>query len=117
MGSKSRLQRLFFNLIDNAIKFQGESPPEVHVEFRRDGGDWLFSVRDNGIGIAPENHRRIFEFGGSLQHPGLGFGLTICQAIVENCDGRIWVESKPGKGSTFYFTLSADRGATGPDSP
>ena len=108
---------MFRNLIDNAIKFQGESPPEVHVEFRRHGGDWLFSVRDNGIGIAPENHRRIFEFGGSLQHPGLGFGLTICQAIVENCDGRIWVESKPGKGSTLYFTLSAGHGATGPDLP
>ena len=101
--------RLLQNLIGNAIKFRGERPVQVHVAARQDGDHWLFSIRDNGIGIERQYCERIFNVGERLhnkrQYPGTGFGLTICRKIVERHGGRIWVESTYGEGSTFHFTL------------
>jgi signal transduction histidine kinase len=104
-----QMVELFQNLVGNAIKFRGEKRPEVHVGVQRDGGAWILSVRDNGIGIAPEHWKRIFVMYQRLhrrdEYPGTGIGLAICDKIVRRHGGRIWVDSEPGKGSTFYFTL------------
>jgi len=109
MADHVQLGQLFQNLIGNAIKFQGPEPPHVHVSESRNGNGWVFSVRDNGIGIAPEYAERIFGIFQRLhsleKYPGTGIGLAVCKKIVEHHGGRIWVESKPGKGATFYFTL------------
>jgi len=109
MADDLQLGQLFQNLIGNAIKFHGEEPPRVHVSVRPDGNQWAFSVRDNGIGIAPESAERIFlifqRLHGKEKYPGTGIGLAVCKKIVECHGGRIWVESELGKGATFYFTL------------
>ncbi|MEO5335858.1 MAG: ATP-binding protein [Magnetospirillum sp. WYHS-4] len=111
MANDKQLFRLFQNLIGNGIKFRGERPPEVHVAARRDGDFWIFSVRDNGIGIAPEYFDRIFVIFQRLhtrdEYDGTGIGLAVCKRIVEAHGGRIWVESERGKGSTFFFSLPA----------
>lgn len=104
------LQQIFQNLVGNALKYRGRARPLVHVEAKQQDGYWRFSVRDNGIGIGPEYKERIFGIFKRLhtsdEYPGTGIGLAICQRIVERYHGRIWVESRPGEGSTFYFTLA-----------
>jgi signal transduction histidine kinase len=113
MADDLQLGQLFQNLIGNAIKFHGEEPPRVHVSARPGGNGWIFSVRDNGIGIAPEYAERIFIIFQRLhsreEYPGTGIGLAVCKKIVECHGGRIWVESELGKGATFYFTLPASK--------
>lgn len=104
------LGSLFQNLIGNGLKYRRDDVrPEITVGCRDQGAEWAFWVRDNGIGIEPEYHQQIFHLFKRL-HPrdryhGTGIGLTICQRVVERHGGRIWVESEPGKGSTFWFTL------------
>jgi PAS domain S-box-containing protein len=111
MADSPQLVELFQNLVGNAIKFRGAEPPRVHVSAGRNGNGWTFSVRDNGIGIAPEYAKRIFIIFQRLHsremYAGTGIGLAICQRIVERHGGHIWVESEVGKGATFYFTLPA----------
>jgi chemotaxis family two-component system sensor kinase Cph1 len=106
---KLLLAQLFQNLIGNAIKFHVEAPPRIHVSARQKGEEWVLAVRDNGIGIDPQYAERIFTIFQRLhtneEYPGTGIGLAICKKIVERGGGRIWVESQPGKGSTFYFTV------------
>jgi PAS domain S-box-containing protein len=109
MADNVQLGQLFQNLIGNAIKFQGTEPPRIHVSASLIGNAWVFSVCDNGIGIAPEYAERIFVIFQRLhtqeKYPGTGIGLALCKKIVERHGGHIWVESEPGKGATFYFTV------------
>ena len=108
-GDQVQLTQLFQNLLANAIKFRGEDAPRIHVSVQAREEDWLLSVKDNGIGIAPEHQERIFAVFQRLQprgeYPGTGIGLAICKKIVERHGGHIWVESAPGRGSTFYFNI------------
>lgn len=110
MADEPQVVRLFQNLIGNALKFRGEAPPMVHVSAQERGDHWLFSVSDNGMGIDPEYHERIFTIFQRLKRgeecQGTGIGLAICKRIVNRHGGDIRVESQPGEGSTFYFTIS-----------
>jgi PAS domain S-box-containing protein len=112
-GDETQLVRLLQNLIGNGIKFRGDRPPQIHVSARRDGGDWQFAVRDNGIGIEKQYWEQIFVIFQRLhtrqEYAGTGIGLAICKRIVERHGGRIWLDSEPGQGTTFYFTLSQPR--------
>jgi light-regulated signal transduction histidine kinase (bacteriophytochrome) len=116
----SQLVQLFQNLIGNALKFCRDRTPEVHVSARREDGRWVFGVKDNGIGIAPENRERVFQIFQRLhtreEFEGTGIGLSVCKKIVERHGGDIRVESEEGVGTTFWFALPADPDAvTAPD--
>ncbi len=114
MADQAQLAQLLLNLVGNAIKFHGEARPKVHVSARREGDEWVFSVRDNGMGIDPKYFDRLFVLFQRLhsrkEYPGTGIGLALCKRIVERHGGRIWVQSEPSKGSTFYFTIPARGG-------
>jgi PAS domain S-box-containing protein len=108
-----QLEQLFQNLVGNAIRYRSQQPPQIHIAAERCGDKWQFSIRDNGIGIDPQYGEQIFGMFKRLHsytdYPGTGMGLAICQRIVERAGGRIWVESKLGRGSTFLFTIPAAR--------
>ncbi|SEP62094.1 MEDS domain-containing protein [Natrinema salaciae] len=110
-GDASQLRQVFQNLLSNAITYSGDEPPRVHVGAKRRGREWVISVRDEGIGIDPADHDRVFTVFDRLhsheEYEGTGLGLALSQRIVERHDGDIWVDSKPGEGATFSFTLPA----------
>jgi light-regulated signal transduction histidine kinase (bacteriophytochrome) len=102
------LMRVFQNLISNSIKYRGGETPRIHVSAEKNAGEWLFAVRDNGIGIDPQDAGRVFGMFKRLhgsEIPGTGIGLALVKKIVERQGGRIWVESEAGKGATFKFTI------------
>jgi two-component system, chemotaxis family, CheB/CheR fusion protein len=106
-ADEHQIVQLLQNLIGNAIKYRGPEPPDIHIAAREAGPEWVFSVRDNGQGFDMKYAEQVFTIFKRLHgvdHPGTGVGLAICQRIVERWGGRIWVESAPGKGSTFFFT-------------
>jgi len=107
-GDMVNLVVLFQNLIGNAIKYRGAGPPRITISAAAEDHEWVFALADNGIGIESAYHKKIFGLFKRLhgaQYPGTGIGLALCRRIVENHGGSIWVESKPGKGATFKFTL------------
>lgn len=116
-GDLVQLTQLFQNLIGNAIKFRGDRLPEIHVGATSRGGEWELTIQDNGIGIAPQDFQRIFVVFQRLhsreKYPGTGIGLAVCKKIVERHGGRIWVNSKLGKGTTFHIALPAPAGTIG----
>ena len=114
MGDEGQLTQVFQNLIGNAIKFRGAAPPLVEISATLREGEWVISVRDNGIGIDPQYFDRLFNIfqrlHGREKYPGTGIGLAICKRIMERHGGRIWVESQPDNGATFSFTVPEMRG-------
>jgi two-component system, chemotaxis family, sensor kinase Cph1 len=105
----TRLAQVFQNLIGNAIKYRGAELPQIHISARQAGREWIFSVRDNGMGIESQYFDRIFvifqRLHGQKEYQGTGIGLAMCKKILDRLGGRIWVESQVTKGSTFYFAL------------
>lgn len=108
-GDESQIEQLFQNMLSNALKFRSIAPLHIHIGVARQDSLWRFAIRDNGIGIDTAQSERIFQVFQRLhtreEYPGNGIGLAICKRIVERHGGRIWFESTPGQGSTFYFTL------------
>jgi len=113
-GDLVQLTQLFQNLIGNAIKFRGEGHPEIRIAAERKDSEWELTVADNGIGIAEQDFQRIFVVFQRLhsreKYPGTGIGLAVCKKIVERHGGRIWVESRLGRGTTFHIILPAPAG-------
>ncbi len=109
MGDRSQLVQLIQNLVGNGLTYHGDKPPHIHLSAERSGQEWIFSVRDNGIGIDPKYREQIFEIFKRLhdqkEYPGTGIGLAVCRRVVNRHGGRIWVESELGHGSTFHFTI------------
>ncbi|MGZ7116605.1 MAG: PAS domain-containing sensor histidine kinase, partial [Methanobacterium sp.] len=112
MSDSTQLAQVFQNLINNAIKFRSEKAPKIYISAKQNDNQWLFAVKDNGIGIDSKHLERIFEVFKRLhkrrEYPGTGIGLSICKKIIERHGGHIWVESELGKGSTFYFTIPVE---------
>ncbi|WP_226042756.1 PAS domain S-box protein [Natrinema sp. DC36] len=108
-GDEEQLRQVFQNLLDNAIEYSGDEPPKVDISAERNGSKWVVSVSDEGIGIEPKDTDRVFEVFQSLhpldEHSGTGVGLALCERIVERHGGDIWIDSVPGEGTTFSFTL------------
>lgn len=111
MADSLQISQVFQNLIGNALKFRREDAPQIKIAAWKEDGQWIFSIADNGIGIDPQYHEQIFSLfnrlHGPAAYPGTGIGLPICRKIIERHGGRIWLDSVPGKGSTFYFALPA----------
>lgn len=111
LADASQIRQLFQNIVGNAIKYRGDARPEIHVGCKRRGTQWLFRIHDNGIGMDPQFRERIFVMFQRLhtrdEYPGTGIGLALCKKIVDRHGGAIWVETEPGSGSTFYFSLPA----------
>lgn len=108
-GDATQIGQLFLNLLGNAIKFRGEQPPRIHVAVEEAPREWRFAVQDNGIGIEPRYHDRVFtifrRLHGSEAYPGTGVGLSICKKIVEHHGGRIWLDPEVEAGTRFCFTI------------
>jgi len=108
MADEGQLVQVFQNLLSNAIKFKGNKPPRVHISAEQKDSNWIFSVKDNGIGIDPQYFERVFIVFQRLHredYPGTGIGLAISNRIIQRHGGKMWIESQPGKGSTFYFSI------------
>jgi chemotaxis family two-component system sensor kinase Cph1 len=107
--NQSRLVQVFLNLVGNAVKYRSARKSEIHISAREQGNDWIFAVKDNGIGLDMRYADEIFgmfkRLPNSDVHEGSGVGLALCKAVIQRHHGRIWVESEPGKGSSFFFTL------------
>ena len=120
-GDAAQLVQLLQNLVSNALKFRAGEPPRIRIDCTAGDAGWCFSVRDNGIGIAPEYAERIFVMFQRLHsrtaYPGTGIGLALCKRIVERHGGRLWVEPAEGGGSVFRFTLPREAPAAGAEAP
>ncbi|AXR81068.1 PAS domain S-box protein [Natrarchaeobaculum sulfurireducens] len=117
-GDGNQVRQVFQNLLSNAIEYAGDEPPRIEISSQQAGEQWVISVADEGIGIDPDDADRIFGLFNRLhavdEHPGSGIGLALCQRIVERHGGEIWVDTEPGEGATFSFTLPAAETANGP---